>query len=118
MQTKMCPMFMIGSFVMLIGLMGGCTVSRLYSTSGNKISLSPLSQKAGDQVTMIKKIRFDYTKAYDLQEVLRENHGLGVSLQNTTFKLKIERDDFFLNLLTLSLANAHTIEIRGDLLKE
>jgi len=97
--------------------LSGCTIARFYSTSGNTVAMTSLKQEPGETVTATKRIIFDYTAAIDLQEVLREKVGSGVTVHNVSMKLKLTPVDFLLNLITLGFGNSKTFEITGDVVK-
>jgi uncharacterized membrane protein len=77
------------------------------------------------QVTVIKHfkeskmITFDFTNSFDmsdvLSKVLAENKADAVT--NVKMTIKMDPPAFFLNLVTLGIANAQVMEIEGDLVK-
>ena len=99
--------------VVLIAL-NGCTIARLYSTSGNEVILTDSPNDSGEAFKIEHRISFDYTSAVDIQEVLRERFGSGQKFENVTVKLKINPEDFFINLFTFQIAQSKTFEISGD----
>lgn len=92
----------------------GCTMARIYATSGNEVSLTETSSVGGESFTIEHRIVFDYTAAVDIQELLRKRYGSGHEFQNVTVKLKIDPVDYLLNLITIGLANSRSFEITGD----
>jgi len=94
--------------------LNGCTIARLYSTSGNEVSLTDLPNQSGESFKIEHRISFDYTSAVDIQDVLRERYGSGHKFENVTVKLKVNVEDFFLNVFTFGIAQSKTFEISGD----
>ena len=105
-----------GLFV--LSALNGCTIARIYSTSGNDVSLTDSTSKGGDPFKIEHRLTFDYTGAIDVQEVLREHYGSGQKFENVSVKLKIKPEDFLFNLFTLNIANSKTFEISGDKVRE
>ncbi len=99
--------------VTLVAL-SGCTMARIYATSGNEVSLTETNPAGGESFTIEHRIVFDYTAAMDVQELLRNRYGSGHEFQNVTVKLKIDVIDYLLNFVTLGLANSRSFEITGD----
>lgn len=99
--------------VFTVGL-SGCTYSRIYSTSGSTVALTTLQQGAGEQFTLSKHMAFDYTGAVDVQELVRSKYGAGGTAQNVSIKIQGTVGDFFLNLITLGLANSKHYVVTGD----
>jgi hypothetical protein len=95
-------------------LLSGCTVARIYATSGNNVALTQTVNKGGDAFIITERITFDYTGAIDVQEHLRAKYGSGHQFQNVTVKLKMEALDVLINIFTLGLAQSKTFEITGD----
>ncbi len=100
--------------VVLCVSLAGCTVARIYATSGNQVSLTETNPAGGEQFTIHHRLVFDYTGAIDVQELLRERYGSGHEFQNVTVKLKSDGIDFLLNLVTFGLAQSRSVEITGD----
>jgi hypothetical protein len=94
--------------------LNACTIARIYSTSGNEVTLTDSNASAGEPFKIEHRISFDYTSAIDVQEVLRERFGSGQRFENVSVKLKVKPEDFFINLLTLGIAQSKTFEISGD----
>jgi hypothetical protein len=108
--------FLAGLFV--LSALNGCTVVRIYSTSGNEVSLTDSSEKGGEPFKIEHRITFDYTSAIDLQEILREKYGSGQKFENVSVKLKVKPEDFLFNLFTFGIANSKTFEISGDKVRD
>ncbi len=104
--------FLIGLLVVIA--LNGCTIARIYSSSGNDVSLTDSDRPAGEPFKIEHRITFDYTGAVDIQEVLRERYGSGQKFENVTVKLKVKPEDFLINLVTFGFAQSKTFEISGD----
>jgi hypothetical protein len=64
-----------------------------------------------------KMVVFDYTGAFDASEILakRFEETKADAIINVTFTLKTDVGTFFINLITLGIANARIIQVEGDL---
>ena len=104
----------------VVGL-SGCTVAKISGRGVAPILLNNPQVK----VELIKPIRasrqivFDYTAAFDASEILS-----GVfaetdadAIINVSFAVKTTLSDFFINLFTLGIAAAKTMQITGDAVK-
>jgi hypothetical protein len=100
--------------ILAITALNGCTIARIYSTSGNEVTLTDLDRQSGEAFKIEHRITFDYTGAVDVQEVLRERYGSGQKFENISVKLKVKPEDFLINLITLGIAQSKTFEISGD----
>ena len=94
--------------------LNGCTIARIYSTSGNEVALTDTDRQSGEPFKIEHRIMFDYTGAVDVQEVLRDRYGSGQKFENVTIKLKVKPEDFLINLVTFTIAQSKTFEISGD----
>lgn len=92
----------------------GCTIARIYATSGNKVALTETNPAGGEQFVIRHRLLFDYTGALDVQELLRARFGSGHEFQNVTVKIQTDVVDFLLNVVTLGIANSRSFEITGD----
>lgn len=104
-------------FVMLTliaSMSSGCTLARIYSTSGNSVSMTDTTKSGGEAVKIEHRLVFDYTGAVDVQEVLRERYGSGHQFENVSVKIKQEPVDIIVNIFTFGLAQSKTFEISGD----
>ena len=105
---------LVATAFVCIGLFSGCTIARIYATSGNQVSLTEVSSGPGEQFEIRHRQVFDYTGSIDIQELLRAHYGSGYAFQNITIKLTNDAFDVMLNLVTIGLANSHTYEVSGD----
>lgn len=101
-----------------LSALNGCTIARIYSTSGNEVSFTDSNSKSGDPFKIEHRITFDYTSAIDVQEILREKYGSGQKFENVSVKLKVKPEDFLFNFFTLGIANSKTFEISGDKVRD
>jgi hypothetical protein len=102
------------SALVVVSALNGCTIARLYSTSGNEVVLTDVANQSGEAFKIDHRISFDYTSAVDIQDVLRERYGSGHKFENVSVKLKVNPEDFFINLFTFGIAQSKTFEISGD----
>jgi len=101
--------------------LGACTIAKL---SGRGV-VPILLNNARAKVEVIKHIRdskmivFDYTGAFDASEILSKHfeETKADAIVNVTFTIKTDVASFFLNLITLGIANARVMEVEGDLIK-
>ncbi len=100
--------------IFAIAALNGCTIARIYSTSGNEVTLTDSPSHTGEPFKIEHRIMFDYTGAVDVQEVLRERYGSGQKFENVSIKLKMKPEDFLINLVTINIAQSKTFEISGD----
>jgi hypothetical protein len=100
---------------------GGCTIAKISGRGSIPLLLNQPSAK----VEVVKAIKvsqmrvFDYTESYDASEMLSEvfTETQADAIINVVFTVKTTPGDFFLNILTLGIANAKTIEITGQAVK-
>ena len=107
-------------FVMLAlvtSMSTGCTLARIYSTSGNAVSMTDTSKSGGEAFKIEHRLVFDYTGAVDVQELLRDRYGSGHQFENLSVKIKQEPIDIIVNIFTLGIAQSKTFEISGDKVK-
>lgn len=107
-------MWRLTRLLLVATLFSGCTVARIYSTSGSTIALTTVQQGAGEQFTLSKHMMFDYTGAVDVQELVRARYGAGGTAQNVSIKIQSTFGDFMLNLVTLGIANSKHYLVSGD----
>ncbi len=99
-------------------LLSSCTIAKI---SGHGPLPLLLNQPTG-KVQVIKNINvskmvvFDYTGSYDVSEIIMDEFEKidADAIINITIVLKNTIADFFVNLITLGLAQARTVEIQGQ----
>lgn len=106
----------LAAAVMVFSLVvsSGCTLVRIYATSGNGVHLTQAKSVSGQPFKIQQRVVFDYTSVVDVQELIREKFGSGHEFQNVSVKVKSDFVDFLLNLVTLGIAASKTLEISGD----
>lgn len=108
------------SFFIIISA-GACTTAKISGRGAKPITLNQLEQKTNPVGTIDKQqLRvFDYTGAVDVSEILEGelNQSNAHALTNTTVKMGANVSTFFVNLITLGLANAYTVSVNGDLVE-
>lgn len=108
------------TLLLLIALtLGGCTGAKI---SGSGSAPIIMNQPRGDvdvieSVTETKRKTFDYTGSLDINEVIGQRliDSDADAIINTRITIKSTPADFFINLFTLGIANAYTVEITGEL---
>lgn len=118
---KRRPLILILLFALFGLTVGACTVVKLSGRGVVPILLNNPRAK----VDVIKHIRdsklvvFDYTGAFDASEILSKHfeETKADAIINVTFAIKSDVVSFFLNLITLGIANARVMEVEGDLIK-
>lgn len=100
---------------------GGCTTAKISGRGTQPILLNQLDRK-GEAVGKVNKKEmrtFDYTGAVDVSEVIggKLSQSEADAMTNTTVSMGSSPGSFFLNLITLGLANAHTVTVNGDLVR-
>src|SRR5438046_550399 len=103
--------------LLVAALLSGCTLARIYSTTGNTVALTTVQPGAGESFVLTKHIAFDYTSAVDVQELVRAKYGSGGTVQNVSVKLQSTFGDFMLNVITLGLAQSKHFEVTGDYMR-
>ena len=111
---KMKPLL---TLILTLPLFSGCTMARIYSTSGNDVSMTDMTKSGGESFKIDHRMLFDYTGAVDVQELLRDRFGSGHKFENLSVKIKQEPADILINIVTIGIAQAKTFEIAGDKIK-
>ena len=65
-------------------------------------------------------VRFDYTAAPDISKALQEGlagNSTADAVANIFVSVKSTFGDFLINLFTLGIANAYTLQVEGDVIK-
>jgi len=115
-MKKFSTFFIFG--ITSLFLLSGCTIAKI---SGHGPLPLLLNQPTG-KVRVIKNINvskmvvFDYTGSYDVSEIIMDEFEKidADAIINITIVLKNTVADFFVNLITLGLAQARTVEIQGQ----
>ena len=115
----------IFSLILLFGLtvfMSSCTIAKI----SGKGSMPLLLNNPAEKVKVVshfkesKMITFDYTSSFDVYEIIADrlaNSDADMAI-NLTITIKSDVGTFFVNLFTLGLANARTVQVEGDFVKK
>lgn len=117
----------IASVVTLIALaalllsMFGCTMAKISGRGALPLLLNNPTQKVDviEHFKVSKMRAFDYTASYDVSEIIADKlstSGADAAI-NLVVTVKGDFGTFMINLITLGLASARTIQIEGDLVK-
>ena len=98
-----------------------CTIAKISGRGAHPLLLNnpPARVEVIRHINVSKMIMFDYTAAIDASEILEaeiEDTDFDAII-NVVLTLKTDVRGFFLNLITLGLANARTFVVAGDLVK-
>ena len=115
---------MIISLVLLFSLtvfMSGCTIAKISGKGSMPLLLNnpPEKVKVVSHFSESKMITFDYTSSFDVYEIIADrlaNSNADMAI-NLTITIKSDVGTFFVNLFTLGLANARTVQVEGDFVK-
>ncbi len=113
------------SMVLLFGLtvmMSSCTIAKISGKGSMPLLLNnpPEKVKVISHFTESKMITFDYTSSFDVYEIIADrlaNSDADMAI-NLTITIKSDVGTFFVNLFTLGLANARTVQVEGDFVKK
>lgn len=113
------------SFALIICLSAsviGCTTAKIIAR-GNKPLMLNQPDKAYDVVSHFSKetsIMFDYTGAPDISKAIQEGMAGNYdadAVANIFISVKMTAGDFLINLFTIGIANAYTLQVEGDVIK-
>lgn len=99
-----------------------CTLARV----SGRGAVPLLFNQPDKKMELIKHIsinvnrNFDYTNAYDISEIIAKEIGDSKpdAVINVAIVIRTGVDNFFLNLITLGIAQSRKIYIEADLMKE
>jgi hypothetical protein len=119
-MSKKCIIFVVALFAM--ANISGCTTAKILAR-GNKPLLLNQPDKPYDVISHFSKetsILFDYTAAPDVTKAIQDGMS-GCSdadaVANIFITVKSTVGDFILNLFTLGIANAYTLQVEGDVIR-
>jgi len=110
-------------FILILGLiiLSGCAIAKISGRGVKPIILNMPEQKVRviEHIEFSEMITFDYTNSFDVSEVLKDKLAKSDAdaVVNTTITVTRTFGGFLLNLITLFLANATTMEVTADLVK-
>ena len=102
-----------------------CTIAKIGGKGPVPLMLNQPTEKMKfiDHITVKKNINFDYTNSFDIAEVLNSKAGDKIRAENadvianTSITIKSGADNFFINLVTLGLAQSRKVVVDADLMK-
>ena len=73
-----------------------------------------------EHISVSKNSNFDYTSSFDVSDILADEiaEKKPDAVINTTITIKIDVDNYLINLFTLNLAKSRKIIVDADLMKE
>lgn len=99
----------------------GCTTAKISGRGTQPLVLNQLNEETESVGTIDRKEMktFDYTGAIDVSEIIggQLSQSNADALTNTTVTMGSSPGTFFLNLITLGIANAYTATVQGDLVR-
>lgn len=100
----------------------GCTICKIIARGNQPIILNTLPEKyiVLGHFNKEKSFYFDYTRAPDLSSFIRESTAAypnADAVVNVFVTVKSTLGDFFMNLITITFANAYTISVEGDVIQ-
>ena len=102
-------------------LLSSCTLAKISGRSPVPLLLNTPPAKLTDvEHFSVSKMRtFDYTGSFDVSEVLNEivQNKKVDAITNLTIEIKSDVGTFFVNLVTLGIANAIRFEVSGDFVR-
>ena len=116
--------FSMITIVLLVLLVSasGCTVCKIIARGNKPMILNTLPE----EYTVLghfekqKSFYFDYTATPDISSMLRESlaaYPESDAVVNVFITVKSTLGDFFMDLFTLTFANAYTLSVEGDIIK-
>ena len=110
--------------VLLVSMMivlSSCTIAKISGKGSMPLLLNnpPEKVKVVSHFSESKMITFDYTSSFDVYEIIADrlaNSDADMAI-NLTITIKSDVGTFFVNLFTLGLANARTVQVEGDFVK-
>jgi len=99
----------------------GCTYAKISGKGAIPLLLNNPAEKISpvSHFKESKMVIFDYTGSFDVYEVIADRLEASDAdmATNITISIKSDIGTFFVNLITLGLANARTFDVSGDLVK-
>jgi len=110
------------SFLVLVALvLTGCTSAKITGQGSKPILVNQPTGEVDvvERISETKRFTFDYTGSLDIADVVGETlaNSDADALINTQIAVKSTAADFFINVFTLGIANAYTVEITGELVR-
>lgn len=111
-----------GVVLLLIINLAGCTTIKILARGNKPLMLNQPNQPY-DVISHFSKetgIMFDYTGAPDVSKAIQEGMAGNMdsdAVANIFISVKSTVGDFILNLFTIGLANAYTLQVEGDVIR-
>lgn len=116
--TKMMTSTVI---VLLLAIVSGCTIAKISGRGSIPMMFNTPSQrvKVIEHFKESKMLVFDYTSSFDVSSVLAEKlqQSEADAIANIVVSIKSTVPSFFVNLITLTFAQAKVFSVEGDLVK-
>lgn len=113
------------SFVMLLTsaiiMMQSCTIAKISGKGAVPVLLNQPSEQMQivEHIKIKKNSNFDFSSSFDVSTILADEIAAKNpdAVINTTITIKTGVDNYFLNLITLGLAQSRKIVIEADMMK-
>jgi len=119
-RIKLWSMLGIVGFICML-LVTSCTLAKIYSRGATPIMLNNPPQKVEviKHFSVSKGITFDFTSAFDASEMIAEvlQETRCDAIINVGLEVKTTVGDFFLNMITLGIAQAKHLVVTGDAIR-
>lgn len=122
MRNRFTACMVVLLLLSLIVNLTGCTVVKLIARGNQPIILNTLPEKYTvlGHFSKERSFFFDYTRAPDISSLIRESTAAypnGDAVVNVFVTVKSTIGDFFMNLFTIGIANAYTLNVEGDVIQ-
>lgn len=115
------PRFIFFVLLVFALALSACTSAKISGSGSAPMLMNqpPSEVDVVERVSESKRKVFDYTGAIDISEVVGEKLAASDAdaMINTRIVMKSTVPDVFINLFTLGLANAYTVEVTGELVR-
>ncbi len=109
------------SLVLLMAMVSSCTVAKISGRGSIPLMLNNPTERVEviERLDESKMIKFDYTSAFDVSEILAEKlqQSDADAIINLAITIKSTFASFLLNAVTLGIANAKVYSVEGELVK-
>ena len=109
------------SLVLLMAMVSSCTMAKISGRGSIPLMLNNPTERVEviERLDESKMIKFDYTSAFDVSEVLAEKlqQSDADAVTNLVITIKSTFASFLLNAVTLGIANAKVYSVEGELVK-
>ena len=109
------------SLVLLMAMVSGCTIAKISGRGSMPLMLNNPTERVEviELLDESKMIKFDYTSAFDVSEILTEKlqQSDADAIINLVITIKSTFSSFLVNAVTLGIANAKVYSVEGELVK-